>query len=89
MQDNRKKIQIIKCYLNEILPNLYYTSLENDLKLSGELKYASVVSLDNSNLKEYIKYEYTNNLYIHLDFNNSSIRDIYKGLTIISNEIKG
>ncbi len=84
MEKNRKKLQIIKCYIDEILPYLHYSNFADDLKISGELKYGNTVFLDDSNLKKYINYRCIDNSHLYLDFSHSSIKDIYKGLVIIS-----
>lgn len=87
MKENIKKRQIIKCYMDEILPYLQYNSFSDNLKISTELKYGDTNVLNNSNLKDYINYKLIDRLHIDFDFNNSSIKDVYKGFAIISKRI--
>ncbi len=87
MRTINKKAQIIKCYLNEMTPQLKISQFKDNLIVSTTLKYGETNKLPKDILSKYIKFEAPNATSLILDFNGSSIKDVYKGLDIISHKL--
>ncbi|MEA2016844.1 MAG: hypothetical protein U9N59_00220 [Campylobacterota bacterium] len=88
MRYETKKTQIIKSYIDEIVPCLNYTNFQENLIVVGILRCGTTKKLKSSNLAKYIKFEQNDSSHLTLDFSNSTIKDVYKGLSIISKNIK-
>ena len=86
MFQSNKKTQIIKSYLDDILPYMDYNSV-NDLKFKAHLRLGTTKRLEKNKIEQFIKYNIDDEFHLELDFKNSSIKDVYKGLNIINNSI--
>lgn len=85
---NNKKIQIIKEYFKEITPYLEFDKY-NDYSQSYncQFKINSLNSIEQSSqLEKYFKYTKKENTLI-LDFQDSSIHDVYCGLNLLNEQI--
>lgn len=86
MLQAKKKSQIIRSYIDDILPYLEYTNVDG-LKFKGHLRIGSTKYLKKEKLQTYVGYSSSDESHLELDFTDSSIKDVYKGLTIINKSI--
>ncbi len=87
MKTTLKKNQIIQGYFEEILPYVDYKITDENSEFQCELKIGSTEHLECKKIKKYIEYTKVNTDVFLLDFNNSSIKDAYRGLILIHKTI--
>lgn len=87
MKNQNKKNQVIQGYFEEILPYVDYKFSSDNLEFECRLKMGSTEHLERKKIKKYIDYTQVNQNSFLLDFSDSSIKDTYRGLTIIHKEI--
>jgi hypothetical protein len=83
----KKKNQIIQGYIDEILPYVDYKIVDKNLQFQCELKLGSTAHIQCKKIKKYINYTKVTEDAFLLDFSDSSIKDSYRGLTLIHKEI--
>lgn len=87
MKKQKKKNQVIQGYFDEILPYVNYKLLDDNFEFECRLNLGSTDHLECNKIKKYINYTQVNQDSFLLDFSDSSIKDAYRGLTIIHKKI--
>jgi hypothetical protein len=83
MKGIQKKQQVINEYFNEILPFIQYKNINNNYQYECTVKFGSTEHINSQSIKEYIDYTPLESNAFLLDFQNSSIKDAYRGLNKI------
>lgn len=86
MLHTSKKMQIINSYIEDILPYLEYQKIGKN-SISGELKIGDTHNIDSKLVEKYVSIGSMDKTRLELDFTNSSIKDVYKALSLINKSI--